>query len=197
MMLLDGADADLFQIVDRNADRLLNRTEFQQFRDGYCSRADPTRGSLFTFIDRDGDGVVSPGEFRRFFAAADIDGDGFISRGKFAHYEQVVAPITYPVAGSTRQPRDCPHLRALRGRTPEEWEVVDLIEGILEGFRSAAVESSAPLGHLGGASASATSGAGAGDAGAWAWPSSQNNGSGLDDPLRAGAGSGTPRNYVG
>merc|ERR1719436_1917953 len=61
---LDGADNDLFEIVDRNDDKLLNRTEFQQFRDGYCSRRDPTRGNLFPFIDRDGDGVVSQGEFR-------------------------------------------------------------------------------------------------------------------------------------
>lgn len=135
---MSSADRDLFEIVDHNEDGFVSPAEFERFRAGYCDREDPTRGSLFSLIDQNNDGIITTEEFRQFFGAADLDGEGFISRSKFAHYEQVVAPIVTPMTGRSSS-GECVHMRSLREHAGAvgESEVLDLIEGILEGFRTA------------------------------------------------------------
>jgi len=132
---------DLFDMIDQDADGVIMPKDFQRFRDGYCNRRDPTEGTLFRFVDRNGDGLIDPADFRQFFRTADLSRDGFITRSEFAHYEQVVAPIA-----RGEQPHwDCPHSQLVdcsrkHGGCNANDEVLELISGILEGFRAAAAE---------------------------------------------------------
>jgi len=155
----DVESSSMFREIDRNQDGVISAREFKLYRDRVSPHeADVTSGQAYNVIDSNRDGAVTLPEFRRYRQAADADRDGHLTETEVVGYERAIRPL---VQQDPRIPKETGYqswlnspvgaapsamqIRAPQAASePEDSEVLEFLEGLLEGFRAATGLNAAP-----------------------------------------------------